>query len=154
MKKGFDGLYMQTGEYWIYESKSTLPTTKDGTHNANVSEAYNDLKKKIEGVNHANNPWKNAYSHVMNRAIKENATLSQTLKSFSNDYAKDKYHSIYKFRVIPSSTIYLGDRWVPIDADDLKVKIQNLVKRYTCAQITVLCLNKKAIDDFIAFING
>lgn len=154
MKKGFDGLYILDDEYWIYESKSTLPGTKVASHNGNISEAYNDLKKKIEGKNHTNNPWKNAYSHIMNRAIKENATLSQTLRAFSTDYTKEKYHSITKFRVIPSSTIYMGDLWSNINSEELKPKLQTLVDKYTCSKINVLCLNKKTINNFIQFING
>ena len=46
MKKGFDGLYLQNDAFFIYESKSSLESTTDSTHNGNISEAYNDLKKK------------------------------------------------------------------------------------------------------------
>ncbi|ALR29289.1 hypothetical protein ATE47_01515 [Chryseobacterium sp. IHB B 17019] len=157
MKKGFDGLYILDDYYWLYESKSTLPTTAGASHNANISEAYNDLKKKVEGTydeTKKNNPWKNAYSHAANRAIKENATLSQTLKSFSSDYTLGKYYNISNFNVIPSSTIYMDAGWTAIDSDDLGEKILGLIDRYTCRQIAVICLNKKTVDDFITFING
>lgn len=154
MKKGFDGLYLINDEYWIYESKSTLPTTLSDTHNGNISTAYNDLKHKIEGKKIKNNPWKNAYTHATSRSIKENITLSQTLKSFSTDYIKKKYHSISGFNVIPSSTIYLDSRWSIIDTDDLKLKIESLIKNYTCKGLNVICLNKKSIADFINFIDG
>ncbi|MGO1520898.1 MAG: hypothetical protein ACTHZ7_14380 [Sphingobacterium sp.] len=157
MKKGFDGLYILDDHYWLYESKSTLATTVGATHNANISEAYNDLKKKVEGAYDAtrrNNPWKNAYSHAANRAIKENATLSQTLKAFASDYTLGKYYNISNFNVIPSSTIYMDANWAVINREDLGGKILALVDRYTCGQIAIICLNKKTVDDFIAFING
>lgn len=154
MKKGFDGLYMINEDYWLYESKSTLPTTLNDTHNANISTAYNDLKHKIEGKKTSNNPWKNAYTHATSRSIKKNSTLSQTLKSFSADYLKKKYYNISGFNVIPSSTIYLDSRWCAINTDELKAKIEKLIKNYTCKGLNVICLNKKSITDFVNFIDG
>ena len=154
MKKGFDGIYLNEGDYWIYESKSTLETTEGATHNDNVSKAYNDLKKKVEGKNVENNPWKNAYTHAGNSAISINDTLVQTLKKFSVQYTKKQYHQISKFNVVPSSTIYLGARWYPIPEPDLKDRLSKLTNKYDCKKLAVLCINKKSIEDFINFING
>ncbi|WP_129536567.1 hypothetical protein [Chryseobacterium sp. 3008163] len=70
-KKGFDGVFVNKEEFWIYESKCTLPETKIYSHNINIGDAYNDLKKKITGVNSKNNPWKNAYTHCNNNSIKK-----------------------------------------------------------------------------------
>lgn len=152
MKKGFDGIYLSNDSFWIYESKSSLSDTKDASHNSNISEAYNDLKKKIEGTNRTNNPWKNAYTHLSNRAIKENTTLAQTIKSFSSDYTKGKYYDISKFNVIPSSTLYLDNKWNTINSEELNSKLSKLIKKYQCKNILVICINKKSINDFLNFL--
>jgi hypothetical protein len=82
MKKGFDGLYQLNEEIWIYESKSTLPTTVTANHNSNISEAFNDIKKKIS-VKKLNSdqkpidPWTNAISHASQIQVKPNMTLIQ-----------------------------------------------------------------------------
>lgn len=46
MKKGFDGFYIKKDEYFIYESKSNLPSDQTKCHNDGLRVAYNDLKKK------------------------------------------------------------------------------------------------------------
>jgi hypothetical protein len=88
MKKGFDGLYLIEDDIFIYESKSSLETTTDATHNSNIGEAYHDLLKKIEGVNTTNDPWRNAYNHAMHRSISFNDNLSKTLKKLSKEYVQ------------------------------------------------------------------
>ena len=90
MKKGFDGLYLSNDELFIYESKSSLETTITATHNGNIGEAYNDLKKKIEGINTANDPWRNAYNHAMHRSIDFNENISKTLKKLSMEYVSNR----------------------------------------------------------------
>ena len=83
MKKGFDGLYLNNDDYFIYESKSSLETTINATHNGNIGEAYNDLKKKVEGVNITNDPWRNAYNHASHRSINpDRAIIPQSLAQF------------------------------------------------------------------------
>ncbi|WP_298117126.1 hypothetical protein [Flavobacterium sp.] len=151
-KKGFDGLYLNENEFWIYESKSTLPNTLSN-HNENISLSYNDVKKKIEGENTTNNPWKNAIIHANNYSINRNKSLVENIKSYSKDYVNKVYHNISNFNIIPSSTIYMYDKWELIDVDDLKKKIELLVKKYNARKINVICINKKSIEDFLKFIN-
>lgn len=153
MKKGFDGLYGIDNEFHIYESKSSLETTLTANHNSNISEAYNDLKKKIEGLNTTNNPWKNAYHHSTLRSVNFNDTISKTLKKLSKDYVEKKFEKIKNHNLIPSSTIFLGDRYIPIDKNDLLDKISNLAKSYDCKHLNILCLNKNTIQNFIDYLD-
>ncbi|UPZ17807.1 hypothetical protein [Flavobacterium humidisoli] len=153
MKKGFDGLYLQNDLYFVYESKSSLESTMDSTHNGNISEAYNDLKKKIEGTNAVNDPWRNAYNHSVHRSVNFNENISKTLKKLSQDYVQKKFSKIDNYNIIPSSTIYLGARFATIDKDDLKVRIESLTKDYKFQKIDVLCINKNSIQQFINYLN-
>jgi hypothetical protein len=156
MKKGFDGLYIKDSVFWLYESKSTLPTTIDSDHNKNIGKAYNGLKHKIEGTEsaeHPNNPWKNAYHHAQNRAISENQTISQILKKFSDDFVKKKYQKVSEFNLIPSSTIYLDDRWCHINCDDLRARLEGLIENYECKTLHLICINKKSIADFLSYVD-
>lgn len=153
MKKGFDGLYGINDEFYIYESKSSLETTLTATHNSNISEAYNDLKKKIEGSNTTNNPWKNAYHHSTLRSVNFNDTISKTLKKLSKDYVEKKFEKIGSHNLIPSSTIFLGNRYNPIDKNDLLKKIYSLTSTYNCKNLNVLCLNKNTIQNFIDYLD-
>jgi hypothetical protein len=151
MKKGFDGVYLKDDLLWIYESKSTLPTTISD-HNSNISEAYNDVKKKIEGSNTTNNPWKNAYTHANNYAVPHDVTLLGVLRDYSNQYVKEEYHDISNFNIIPSSTIFLGEKWINIDDEELFKKLEKLTKKYTSKRLNLLCVNKKTIDEFLNLI--
>ena len=146
-------MYGIDNEFYIYESKSSLETTLDATHNSNISEAYNDLKKKIEGINTTNNPWRNAYNHSILRSVNYNDTISKTLKKLSKDYVAKKFEKIESYNIIPSSTIFLGARYTVIDKDDLINKITNLTKGYKSKNLNVLCLNKKTIQNFINYLD-
>jgi hypothetical protein len=153
MKKGFDGLYGIDNDFFIYESKSSLESTLDATHNSNISEAYNDLKKKIEGLNTTNDPWKNAYHHSTLRSVNFNDTISKTLKKLSKDYVEKKFEKIESHNIIPSSTVFLGARYAAIDKEDLTEKISNLIKGYKCKHLNVLCLNKNTVQNFIDYLD-
>ncbi|MCP9754851.1 hypothetical protein EGI26_06705 [Lacihabitans sp. CCS-44] len=158
MKKGFDGLYEYEGEIFLYESKSSLASTATATHNGNISEAYRDLRDKLNGSKkdvHGNpiDPWSNAVNHASLQQVNPNKTLIQNLGDFKKQFIKGLYSHIRNFNVIPSSTIYLGTNWKSIDRADLKTKLFGLVSNYEFKKINILCINKKAIDDFITYIN-
>lgn len=153
MKKGFDGLYEKNGEFFIYESKSSLDTTLDATHNSNIGEAYHDLRKKIDGTNNANDPWRNAYHHSLNRSINYNDNISKQLKALSKQYVLEKFTLIDNYNIFPSSTIYMGVRYAVIDNDDLKQKIKGLIKDYRFKSLNVFCINKKSIKNFIDYLD-
>ncbi|MBD3903030.1 hypothetical protein NAL32_08380 [Chryseobacterium sp. Ch-15] len=153
MKKGFDGVYLIDDDYYVYESKSSLETTITSTHNGNVSEAYRDLKGKIEGDNTANDPWRNAYNHSNMRTIDFNQTISQILKNLSKDYVSGTYSQIKDYNIIPSSTIYLGTRYSDIEKTTLKSNLAKLLGKYNFKSINAICINKKSIENFIDYLN-
>lgn len=158
MKKGFDGLYKLEDEMWIYESKSSISSTISANHNSNISEAYRDVKAKLDGtkINKSGNPispWDNAVHHAEIAKIKDNKTLIENLKEFRNRFIKKDFENIKNFNVIPSSTIFLEDRYSVIDNDDLKDKLEKLIKKYDYKKMNVLCINKKSVNDFIGYIN-
>jgi len=158
MKKGFDGLYKLEDEMWIYESKSSISNTISANHNSNIGEAYRDVKAKLDGTktNKSGNPispWENAVHHAEIAKIKDNKTLIENLKEFRNRFLKKDFENMKNFNVIPSSTIFLEDRYSVIDNDDLKDKLEKLIKKYDYKKMNVLCINKRSVNDFIGYIN-
>lgn len=153
-KKGFDGIFMYDTEFWIYESKCTMPDTKILDHNVNISSAYNDINKKITGENNKNNPWKNAYTHSNSFSIKKNQSLTSALRDLSKRYVRKDFEVIDHYNVIPSSIIYMDSKWDVINHKELEKSLKNLLKKYTAKRINVICVNKKNIDDFIKFIES
>lgn len=159
MKKGFDGLYQLNDEMWIYESKSSLHTTQDASHNSNIGEAYNDIDKKLQGKKLDNNykpisPWNNAINHASLLQVSPDKSLIENLNSFKKRFNRKDFENIKNFNVIPSSTIFLEDKWTTIDYDDLKVKLERLIKKYKYKKMNILCINKKSIESFIGYIDG
>jgi len=159
MKKGFDGLYQMDDEMWLYESKSSLPTTKSATHNSNIGEAYRDIRDKLQGKRIAStgnpiSPWDNAIHHAKVADIDDNKTLIENLKEFRKRFEKKDFENIKNFNVIPSSTIFLEDDWKIIDVVDLEIKLKKLTRKYEYNQMNIICINKKSIDSFIRYING
>ncbi len=158
MKKGFDGLYQRDDEMWLYESKSSLPTTISANHNSNISEAYHDIRDKLQGKkttksNNPISPWNNAVKHAEIAKIDDNETLIQNLKEFRNRFIKKDFEDIKNFNVIPSSTIFLEDKWNSINNSNLETKLKSLTSKYEYKKMNIICINKKSIDSFIGYIN-
>lgn len=85
MKKGFDGVYRFQDEIWLYESKSSLHTTLDATHNSNIGEAFRDINKKLNGSKldikkNPIDPWTNAINHANDNETKEEVKERRRLK--------------------------------------------------------------------------
>lgn len=159
MKKGFDGLYQMDDEMWIYESKSSLSATTSANHNSNIGEAYRDIRDKLQGKkvnNHGNpiSPWNNAVNHASVANIDDKETLIQNLKEFRNRFIKKDFENIKNFNVIPSSTIFLEDKWGNIDNLNLETKLKSLINKYEYRKMNIICINKKSIDSFVRYING
>jgi hypothetical protein len=158
MKKGFDGLYQFNGEIFLYESKSTLPTTSS-VHNSNIGEAYRDLRDKLNGSKldsqgNPLDPWSNAVNHASLQQILPNKTLIQNLNDFKKNFIKGNFENIKNFNIIPSSTIYMEAAWQCIDVPDLKTKLANLINRYAYNKIEVICINKRSVTGFITYLNS
>lgn len=158
MKKGFDGLYQKNNEIWLYESKSSLPTTKDATHNANIGDAYWDISKKINGTKKDKkgnpiDPWDNAINHAGHFHVERDTTLLKNLKEYKKRFFNKDFEKIDDFNVIPSSTIYLEENWKDINETELESKLKKLTKDYKFNKMNIICINKKSINDFINFIS-
>lgn len=159
MKKGFDGVYQNEDGIWLYESKSSLPSTSTATHNSNIGEAFNDIKKKINGTKtdasgNPTDPWSNAIHHAGLMSVKPDKTLIQNLNEFKKRFFKNDFEDIKNFNVIPSSIIFMEHSWVSIDINDLEKKIESLTKKYEYKKMNIICINKKSINNFINYING
>ncbi len=158
MKKGFDGLYQLNEEMWLYESKSSLHTTQNANHNSNIGEAFHDIDKKLQGKKLDNNdkpisPWNNAINHASLLQVKQDKSLIENLNSFKKRFNKQDFENIKNFNVIPSSTIFLEDKWATIDNNDLKIKLERLIKDYKYKKMNILCINKKSIESFMRYVD-
>jgi len=159
MKKGFDGVYRYQDEIWLYESKSSLHTTLNATHNSNIGEAFRDINKKLNGTKldtHKNpiDPWTNAISHASLQQINPNKTLIVNLNEFKKRFFKNDFEDIKNFNVIPSSTIYLESNWKEILDSDLEDKLRKLTDNYVYKKMNVICINKKSFNDFTKYLDG
>lgn len=98
MKKGFDGLYEKNSEFWLVESKSSY--TKS-SHSEKISEAVDDLKSKVETIQH-NNPWMNAVHHILAVQNKlTNNSLKNRVEILSVEYQRGITHKLAEFNIIP-----------------------------------------------------
>ncbi len=146
-KKGFDGLYALENENWLMESKSTeLIKAK---HHSKISEAYNDLKNKVEGKS-SNNPWKNAYNHANNRDIFVPHNVLKTLYKLRNEYTDRKYHSIGEFNIIPCSTKFTNE--LIEKKEETKNEVKNKIEGFEFNKIKAICINNKVADLFIKYL--
>lgn len=159
MKKGFDGVYQSKDDIWLYESKSSLPETEDATHNSNISEAFNDINKKLNGkkLDSSKNPidpWSNAINHASLFQVKPNMTLINNLNQFKKRFFKDDFEDIKNFNVIPSSTIFMEGNWKSISRNEIEKKLISLTHRYNFKKMNIICINKKSVTNFLNYING
>ncbi len=159
MKKGFDGVYQSQDEIWLYESKSSLPDTEGATHNANISEAFNDINKNLNGkkIDSSKNPidpWSNAINHASLLQVKPDMTLINNLNQFKKRFFNDDFEDIKNFNVIPSSTIFMEGNWKPISRNEIEQKLIRLTNRYNYNKMNIICINKKSVNNFLKYING
>ena len=107
MKKGFDGLYEFSNDFWIAESKSAIVESK---HKDKIKEALNDINQRIENSKEKKkNPWKNAIHHMMIRKKDNSGSLAKKIQSLSRDYINDISHKSYEFNIIPASTLFVDN---------------------------------------------
>ena len=104
LKKGFDGFYKMSNEFWIVESKSGYTQC---IHKDKIKEALDDIEDKIYNTS-GNNPWMNAVNHIHNlQNGNEDLNLTKRVKELSKDYINKIKHHSSEFNLIPVSTIYV-----------------------------------------------
>ncbi|MEA2007388.1 MAG: hypothetical protein U9O20_04505 [Patescibacteria group bacterium] len=153
--KGFDGYYSKDSEEWIMESKSGGILTKDITHHSKIQEAFKNLSEKISGKDNKNNPWRNAWRHVI--AARSDKSIECQIKEISDKYDKGQYTDIKEYNIIPSSTIFLDGKTVVIDGvennDFIKIKIKEWADKKEYKRMEIICITKKTKDIFEEYLN-
>ena len=148
MKKGFDGFYEFSNEFWIAESKCTI---KDNKHKKKIEEALNDIDKKVNTTT-GNNPWQNAVHHI---AIREQgqpkSSLQTKISELANDYINNISHDSSEFNLIPVSTIFLSSNQSDLE---LKKDIEKVISSRKIKNMIILCTNNEVYDDFISYLKG
>ena len=144
IKKGFDGYYTKNQEEWILESKSTLQ--KDIKHKSLVNKAYNGLKDKIEGIDHDNNPWEEAYNHASHKNVNASNSLIDKLGELSDLYTNKTYGQISDYNIMTASTIFLEEDWEEIEVSHLKKIMEKNFCNKKFNKNIVICLNKKSLN--------
>ena len=152
IKKGFDGYYSKDNTEWILESKSGKISTIGITHKKKLSEAYHDLKNKVCD-NEGNNPWRNAYHHASQIDVQSTNSLRQNIKKLAEDFDSGTYKNIQNLSIIPTSTIFLGNRWEAIDPDRIKKEIKESFDSKEFKGVQLICVNKKSIDLLEKFLS-
>lgn len=158
MKKGFDGFYIKKNKYYIYESKSTLPTENDKFHYDGLKVACNDIKSKIGGkkLNKQGDPidpWSNAIHHFKNSSISGSKPILKQLDELKDRFFEDDFLNIEDCNIIPSSTIYLEDKYVEINKKELKEIINKNISYFKAKEIVLLCINKKSFNYIQDYLN-
>lgn len=148
-KKGFDGVYAINNENWLVESKSTEQIEKK--HHSKISEAYNDLNKKVTGQE-SNNPWKNAYNHASNRDLNVPDDVRKAIRKLSSEYTNGIYTTIDNYNIIPCSTKFYEQ---DTDKEDIKitiVEVKNKIESFEFKKIKAICVNNKVANLFIQYL--
>ena len=149
MKKGFDGFYEYTNEFWIAESKCSF--TSYVKHKDKIKEALNDIDGKISNTKE-NDPWKNALHHIMIRDKgKENESLLKKVKNLSRDFTNNIPHNSSEFNLIPASTLFINNDQ---SDEEIKEEIEKMISNRKIKAMIILCINNNIYDEFIDYLKG
>jgi len=152
MKKGFDGYYSKDEEEWIMESKSGFISTKNITHKAKVTEAYNGLKSLILNQNKKhNNPWRNALHHA--KVTDTSTEIQENIKEYNKKYRRDNDVSMGQFNLMPCGTIFLDNIWSEYNAEKIILDISNIVEKIDFNKLEIICITKKSLQLFEDYLN-
>lgn len=152
IKKGFDGYYTHGKIHWIMESKSSLSSTINASHETNIATAFSDLAKKLSG-GVKNNPWRNAYNHAGHKDVNTRKTIQQIIKEFSDKFDDKILPAIETHNLIPSSNMFYLSGWSKIDSADLKTKIEEKIQKQKYKSLNVVCINNTTIESFKKYIS-
>ena len=147
MKKGLDGLYEYTNDFWIAESKCAITENK---HKEKIKEALNDIENKVNN-SYGNNPWKNALHHIMIRNDEKNNSLTQKIRQLSSDYINAIKHDSSEFNLIPTSTLFINNNQ---NDDDIKKEIEEVISKRKIKSMIILCVNNDIFNEFIDYLKG
>lgn len=148
MKKGFDGLYELSDDFWIAESKCSI---KENKHKNKINEALNDMDKKFNGTS-KNDPWQNAIHHlIVSRKDESCDSLYKKLSNLTKEYANDIYHDSSEFNLIPTSTLFVNNDQ---SVSEIKKDIENLLSLRKIKNMIVLCIDNNVYDAFISYLKG
>lgn len=148
-KKGFDGLYATNNENWLVESKST--ETIEKRHHSKISEAYNDLNKKVTGQE-SNNPWKNAYHHASNRDLNVPDDVRNAIRKLSKEYTNGIYTKLDNYNIIPCSTKFFNNDNDKEKMESTITEVENKIESFEFKKIKAICVNNKIADLFIEYL--
>ena len=158
IKKGFDGFYSRNGETWIMESKAGSINAEGISHSKKITLALRDLSDRVSGKKSENgsiiNPWHNAYSHACHCDVGSSESIREYIKKLSNDCINRRYHSIDIFNNIPSSTIFLNNKWTSPDHSKIRDEIFSIKKKLKGAKVIVICMTQSSVDTFKNYIKG
>lgn len=145
MKKGFDGFYEYSNDFWIAESKCGITVVK---HKDKIKDALKDLDEKVSTTN-GNNPWWNAYTHILvSDNGSKNESLLKKVKKLSKEYVNKISHNSYEFNLIPSSTLFVNTNQ---QDSEIKREIEIILKDRKIKNMIILCIDNNIYDEFCAY---
>lgn len=147
MKKGFDGFYECSNEFWIAESKCAILENK---HRNKIKEALDDIDNKVESTK-GNNPWRNAIHHMAVKTEMKSGTLKSKVASLSKDYSNNIPHKSSEFNLIPVSTLFINNGQ---EEDEIFEEIKKVLSLREIKNMIVLCINNDIYDEFISYLKG
>lgn len=148
MKKGFDGVYEFSNDFWIAESKCGNKVKIK--HKDKIREALDDIETKVSDTSR-NNPWQNAVNHIVIRhnGNDYNNSLSKRIANLSKEYADNIPHTSSEFNLIPTSTLFINDYQ---SDDDIKKDIEAILVGRKIKKMAVLCINNNIYNEFIKYL--
>ena len=147
MKKGFDGVYENLNDFWIAESKCGITEVK---HKDKIKEALDDIDDKIFDTS-KNNPWKNAFHHILIQNNKKKDPLLKRVDALSKDYLNGVLHDSSEFNLIPTSTLFVNNNQ---SDQEIKNEIKKIISNRKIKNMIVLCINNDIYKEFIAYLEG
>ncbi len=154
IKKGFDGLFSKSDEFWLMESKSGSTKTKNICHKTKVKEAMDDLGKRVAGIQKKNNPWREAYNHASHMDVNASDSLRSDLKKLRDDFTQGIYSNINDYNTIPCGTIFLNGIWKSSDTTRIVKDICDLSTKLHGKKISVICVTQNSINMFLNYIKS
>jgi hypothetical protein len=155
IKKGFDGVFTQSGEIYLVESKSSIFTSKQISHKGILKKASSDLVTYLNGTSKKgrNNPWRNAYNHASHGDVASKKEVKDKLKKLAGLYDNKVFSDVKIFNVIPSSTVFSGS----ISDRDFSQEIiddHKFIYEMEGKTITAISITNNTFCNFVSYLRG